>query len=64
MTKKYTYIGTQQMAFTLNDNSEYLLQPNETVDLPSENNHIQCLMAMNLLKEQEIKEVKTIKTEK
>ena len=50
------------MAFTLNDNSEYLLQPNETVYLPSDNKHIQCLVAMNVLKE--IKEVKTIKTEK
>lgn len=60
--KKYTYIGAQQMDFTLNDNSEYLLQPNDVVELPSDNKHIQCLVAMNML--QEIQEIKTTKNEK
>jgi hypothetical protein len=48
---KYIYTGTNQIAFTLGDNSEYILQPNDVIELPSENNYIKLLVAMNLLKE-------------
>ena len=57
--KKYLYIGKEQMAFTLGNNSEYILQPGDEVELPCENKHIQVLEAMKLIQEIKITKEKT-----
>lgn len=59
--KNYTYTGSQTTTFTLNDGKDYILVPGNQYMLPSENKHIETLVAMKQLIEVETKKAKNEK---
>lgn len=54
--KKYKYIGVEHLAFSLSDDTEFILHNGCEYELPSDNNYIKVLVAYKLIIE--VKQIK------